>query len=483
MSLSSTYRSLLVLATGLLGSALFLFAFGHINNKDPVAWSLLILNGTFAVCMLAIGLARNPLGFFSIFFYFIAFFYVIIPAIWLITDEWPYASTYQSYPGGIFSYAQLCVFLASIGFAGSYFSTRSRPSEAVSSGIKRGAWTLRRHHFFYLLIYLSMLLAGYILFGGSVVDAAFRSETLEGAGVGELGATKQRIAGDLLGLLRRAALFSSILLYLEYKRCGELRGKKRAAWVLVAALGLGLNLPMSVPRGWLLAVVFVLMALFVSNKSYRALAFSFVMIFGLYVSSVIDIFKREYWITRDSLAFDRSYFLQGHFQSFDTFMSQILVAGQRGFDFGLNSIGMIFMHVPRSLWSGKPLSPSLQLASEYYYQNFNWYHNVGASSVGSFYLDFGVLGVVLFGVLLGFLSRRLDPMLATTRGGYLKCEATQIFPMGAGLTLLPFCVGGSIVFLRGSSWVGYNFFLTSIVSFLFIWVILFRRVDGVRKHR
>ena len=465
--------ALLTLAFG--AAVTFLYAFGGVSNTDSTAWTLLFINGVLALSMLTYGLAKVPLGFYSIFYYFVAFFCVLIPAIWLITDDWPYASTYGAYPVGLFSYAQLCILVASVSFGVAYSITTASPLTMSSQSKYYSGWKLRGNHLIYLLAYCCLLAAIYISLGGSIIDAAFRSETLEGAGVGQLGATRQRIAGDALGLLRRATLFSAVLLFLEYRRTRASDGGRTAKLSIVLLAGILLNLPMSVPRGWLLAVVFVILSLIASSLQVRAWGFLIVMVFGLYVSSVIDIFKRQYWITNDSLTFDKSYFLQGHFQSFDTFMSQILVASDRGYDWGMNFVGMIFMHIPRSMWSDKPLSPSLQLASEYYYQNYNWYHNVGASSIGSFYLDFGLIGVVAFGSILGALSKKLDPMLTINIGAYVASSADCLRRNGAALTLAPFCVGGSIVFLRGSTWVGYNFYLTSIISFFAVWMVLFRR--------
>lgn len=462
-------------------------------SVDPVGsfveWSLLVVNLILGTAMLGFSLIYRPFSVFSVFAYFVTIFYCVVPLIWLLSDSWPFASGFAEYADGVFATGQFYVCLWILMFLVGYFAigagrrdtSKSQADSARVGGDRIGqeqlfVWRLRKFWATRAFALVCLLLLGYFALGGTFSDALFRSESLEGAGVGEMDATRQRIAGDVLSAARRASLFAVLIAGALISVSGVKSGRMRL-WAL-SGLTLLLNLPFSVSRAYLFAVALAIMAFLFGATRYRTLSAILLYFGGLYASAIIDIFKRTVIFGTGSLQVSFDYLQSGHFQSFETFMSQIVVAGDQGLKWGANLLGMMLMHVPRAIWADKPSPPSLELAAAYYFPKYGWYHNVGASTVGSFYQDFHIIGIALFGLAIGFLGKWSD----TTLGGGLSAPRSHLavgLRSPASISAYPFVLGCLLVFFRGSSWTGFNLIVSSIFVYYIVRFVMLKKVRGV----
>jgi hypothetical protein len=99
-----------------------------------------------------------------------------------------------------------------------------------------------------------------------------------------------------------------------------------------------------------------------------------------------------------------SVFAADDFDGFQQVINSMDFAHDQGFSLGRYVLSALFFIVPRSLWSGKATPSSIDVAEHRGY----WFTNLSTPVHAEFYLEFGVVGVLLFAWLLGHLMARID---------------------------------------------------------------------------
>jgi oligosaccharide repeat unit polymerase len=129
------------------------------------------------------------------------------------------------------------------------------------------------------------------------------------------------------------------------------------------------------------------------------LLFSLIIIFPLlHLLRIPFFFQRQssdfydYWI---------SIFYSG---DFDSYQSLMLVLKYDVVSYGYQLLAPIFFFVPRKFWSEKPLGSGEFLAQEIGLS----YNNISASLLTEGYINFGLIGIFLIGIILGVLVSKLD---------------------------------------------------------------------------
>jgi oligosaccharide repeat unit polymerase len=102
-----------------------------------------------------------------------------------------------------------------------------------------------------------------------------------------------------------------------------------------------------------------------------------------------------------SLAPDLSYLAGG---SLDTFQSIARVLHYETVTNGGQLLGVLLFFVPRSLWPDKPVGSGMFTSYEH---DLNW-RNIAVNYFAEGYINFGVVGAILFACILGWISGRLD---------------------------------------------------------------------------
>lgn len=98
---------------------------------------------------------------------------------------------------------------------------------------------------------------------------------------------------------------------------------------------------------------------------------------------------------------DLNMFLAGDFDSYQNFT---LVVSENIITWGHQLLGVFLFWVPRSIWPDKPIGSGAFMAEQ---QGF-FFDNVSCNFFAEGYINFGFLGIVLFALLLSFISARLD---------------------------------------------------------------------------
>lgn len=98
---------------------------------------------------------------------------------------------------------------------------------------------------------------------------------------------------------------------------------------------------------------------------------------------------------------DYSFFLGGHFDSFQSFIRVIQVDYVT---YGYQLIGVILFFIPRDLWSSKPIGSGAELADKLNYD----FTNISANIFTEGYINFGFLGCILVIFILAYFFSMYD---------------------------------------------------------------------------
>ena len=100
------------------------------------------------------------------------------------------------------------------------------------------------------------------------------------------------------------------------------------------------------------------------------------------------------------------YMLYGDFDGFQTTMNVVIHTEQNGHTMGHQMLSAALFFVPRSFWKGKGEATAEMVSAD-----LGWHFtNLSTPIVGELYIDWGFIGVVIGGFLIGHLFRRLDLM-------------------------------------------------------------------------
>ena len=108
----------------------------------------------------------------------------------------------------------------------------------------------------------------------------------------------------------------------------------------------------------------------------------------------------------------------------DTYQSLVLAVKYDIITYGYQLLGVVFFFIPRSLWSSKPEGSGRIIANE---ANYVW-DNVSANYFAEGFMNFGVLGLVLFALILGRIIKNLDAIFFEPRTFGLSLPLVALMP-------------------------------------------------------
>ncbi len=124
-----------------------------------------------------------------------------------------------------------------------------------------------------------------------------------------------------------------------------------------------------------------------------------------------------------------------YIDTFDALLHGVYYAHQFGLQFGAKILSIVLCFVPRGLWAEKPPVSGLDIGNHLFVQGLVGTPNLSMPIVGDFYMDFGLVGVVVGAgaVALGFRGLlRLQPVVAGHPVySYLLIAALPIVVRGA----------------------------------------------------
>lgn len=203
------------------------------------------------------------------------------------------------------------------------------------------------------------------------------------------------------------------------------------------------NFPLSVPRYWLVATLFViaLTAFYDTFVKWRRLIILSTPAILFLIFPTLGSFNRR----GDSIQFDLNlvsplnYMGHGDFDGFQSIVNVLNLVQTEGLSFGGQLLSVFLFFVPRSIWHGKHFSVGSEAAEAAGYQ----FTIISMPLPGELYANWGWLGALAGMFLFGTLVRRLD---AT----FMRVTASLDHPtiaIGAVLTgaFMPILFRGSLL--------------------------------------
>ncbi len=236
-------------------------------------------------------------------------------------------------------------------------------------------------------------------------------------------------------ILRGAVLYFSIITIVLFRE-GKI---KKIQLVLVLFLSFVTNFPLAVPRYWAatfyIALLLTCLGSYLSKNKYWFRIFligSILIVFPLLSIarySKDEIFHRFNSI-RDVFGLSFSY---GDFDAYASFCSTISYVREHGITWGKQLLTVLLFFVPRSIWNNKSVG-SGALVNQLKGSDFT---NFCSPIFAEGYINFGVIGAVLFIAMLAWLLTRYDQ--------YYWDENGITFP----IVFYPVAIGMCFFMLRG----------------------------------
>lgn len=262
-------------------------------------------------------------------------------------------------------------------------------------------------------------------------------------------------------LCRSISVYSLVYSYFYYKK-----NKKNKLLLLFSIIfTVILNFPASVARYWLGIVYIGIILIFFKNNIKNKHFDLFLIFLFAFLFPVFQLFK---WYGIDILGnfnlvlskFSSTY-NNADFDAYSMLARSIDYVSQNGHTNGHQILASIFFLIPRAIWPSKP-KPSGQFLAEAQHQLFT---NLSFPLVGEGYLDFGIIGIIIFAIVIAKVSAKLD-------FEYWDNKAVDIINY-----VYPFSFGIFIFLQRGSMQpvVVYTF---AFYLFLIIFYLFFGRKQG-----
>ncbi|NMH89327.1 O-antigen polysaccharide polymerase Wzy [Flavivirga sp. Y03] len=175
-----------------------------------------------------------------------------------------------------------------------------------------------------------------------------------------------------------------------------------------------------------------------------------------------EIFER---VSKESI---QKEFKSLHYDAYSNTLSTIDNVSKNGITYGHQLLGSIFFFIPRSIWVSKPIG-SGKLGGRYLMKNYSmWFDNLSNPFISEGILNFGILGVILFPIILVFFIVKVflnwlyssDP---------LKCIVSFYFAVHL------------LFLLRGDLTNGISYYIGPLIGMLFVPKVLLIIIKNILK--
>ena len=154
-------------------------------------------------------------------------------------------------------------------------------------------------------------------------------------------------------------------------------------------------------------VYLMLFAPILFKKAFRHALVPILIIGLLVVFPSIDFFRNQSINQIDQFQFSLRLFETMDFDAYFMSIQTLKYVAQEGYLEGQQLLGALLTFIPRTSWPDKPVITGLILV-----EGLNGeFWNVSTALIGEAFIDFGLLGVILYGLMLGYIAIILDIFL------------------------------------------------------------------------
>jgi len=248
--------------------------------------------------------------------------------------------------------------------------------------------------FILLFLQLAIFLFYFIRVGGIVL---LRGEPIEAvAGFRAMRLIIERV-------FRSFTAFSTILILLNYKN------NKKTLELYYCCISVTLmiltNFPFAIQRfaagAFYIGLIFVIKPYF-KNRAllYIGLIFLFLIIYP-----IVGYFRNlEAFGDHNIAIINTDEFFSGNFDNYSTLNMAMTHVSDHGITYGRQLLGALLFFVPRAFWPNKPIGSGAYVASVKDWE----FTNISMPIIGEGYINFGIIGIFLFAVLLAYFVAKFD---------------------------------------------------------------------------
>lgn len=204
--------------------------------------------------------------------------------------------------------------------------------------------------------------------------------------------------------LKGLCLASSLALVICFRQ-QKIRTSVAFLFLLLALMA---NFPSAQPRYWLACYYGALAFVFYYDKIVRwKHAFETLLIsalLGLFPILTLFKFSNEKLATLDVKKFIQLTYLGGDFDSYSALGTTLQYVQQYGLCWGRQLLGVLLFFIPRSIWPDKPIGTGA-MVNRLEGSDFT---NFSCPFIAEFYINFGLLGILLAVAILAIVIRKYD---------------------------------------------------------------------------
>ena len=210
--------------------------------------------------------------------------------------------------------------------------------------------------------------------------------------------------------------------------------------------------PFGIPR-FMVAAIYLPILFRLFPKLLQGLKGTVGLVFSiLFIFPFLEQFRNFNHNISIRLIPELSFFTQGHFDSYQSFLR---VLDENIITYGQQLLGVFFFFIPRVVWESKPVGSGYHMAGELGYS----FKNISMNYFGEGYINFGLFGVLLFVVFMAIICAYLD----------LKFRTISSFNDNEyNSSVYLFSLGYITFLLRGDLLSSFAFLISALLSYFVI---------------
>lgn len=430
---------------------------------DNAFWILLtfLLNLSAFVTALVFNLKKYPYSFSSIMWIFNIFFFFLAPVLQYLNNKWPWGIVLDS--KSIIA-GNLLIFLFSGIYELTYYLTLKRQKENEKQNKKMEDKDEREIKYRSLLTttLFTLVFVGIILINSNPSDVL-----------------SKYTMGNAFSFIKEGFLVTLVLNFARYyvtfvflfNVIFVMKNKKINLSMVISTVSMiTVCFPFSLTR-FVLATVYLgvylvatkrsefsnkifvylfVLAVIIAFPLFGGLSYGFNGIAG-FVDNVLGVIKE----------FNKQY-LTANYDAYANFVETIEYCSENDVTFGRQLLGCFLFFVPRKFWPNKPIGSGAFLAES----TGKSFTNIAMPFVGEGYINFGFVGVLVFAVLLGWFSSKMDY-------SYWKKDKFHVN------NIYPYLLVFSFFMMRGDLMTSFTHVTAMVVTY-FVIVIIMKIVDKIK---
>lgn len=229
-------------------------------------------------------------------------------------------------------------------------------------------------------------------------------------------------------------------------------------------LAIIINFPTATARFWM-AGVYLGILIILKRKINNSHLFKIIIFMGvLVIFPAINSFRnntfQEVFSQGINIPKAADAFLIGDFDSYSMLVRSIIYVDFNGVTLGNQLLGNLLFFIPRSLWAKKPIGSGAMIG-----ESLGWnFTNVSCPYIGEGYINFGILGVLIFSCILAIITKYGDKFYENI----FTADNNNITFIEI---VYPFSIGFLFFILRGDLLSSLSYYIGFMMPILLLWGI------------